>query len=123
MKSKSSYQILVSLDALTTLYNILCSLLREVQEVDLLFRIETDAQRPGQMDRETGDFHTFDDDYLKANILPEHTKQILKLQDARKTLQKLPQFPDADLCPIPQWVGRCPAHEGTSANGKDTSQT
>jgi hypothetical protein len=33
---------------------------------------------------------------LKANILPEYTKQILKLQDARKKLQKLPH-PDADL--------------------------
>jgi hypothetical protein len=96
-ESKSNYQILVSLDALTTLYNILCSLLLELREIDLLFRIETDAQRPGRLDRETGDFHTFDDDYLKANILPENTKRILKLQDARKKLQKLPQFPDADL--------------------------
>ncbi len=43
-ESKSSYQILVSLDALTTLYNILCSLLLEVREIDLLFRIETDTQ-------------------------------------------------------------------------------
>jgi hypothetical protein len=96
-ESRSNYQILVSLDALTTLYNILCSLLLELREIDLLFRIETDAQRPGRLDRETGDFHTFDDDYLKANILPENTKRILKLQDARKELQKLPQFPDADL--------------------------
>jgi len=35
-ESKSSYQILVSLDALATLYNILCSLLLEVREIDLL---------------------------------------------------------------------------------------
>ncbi len=96
-ESRSSYQILVSLNALTTLYNILCSLLLEVREIDLLFRIETDAQRPGRLDRETGDFRTFDDDYLKANILPEHTKRILKLQESRKMLQNLPQFPDADL--------------------------
>jgi hypothetical protein len=96
-ESKSNYQILVSLDALTTLYNILCSLLLEVREVDLLFRIETDAQRPGRLGRATGEFYTFDDAYLKAHILPEHTKRILKLQGDRKRLQKLPQFPDADL--------------------------
>jgi len=29
--------------------------------------------------------------------LPENVERILKLQDERKTLQKLPQFPDADL--------------------------
>jgi hypothetical protein len=96
-ESKSSYQILVSLEALTTLYNILCSLLLEVREVDLLFRIETDSQRPGRLGPETGEFHTFDNVYLKANILPEQTKRILKLQHARKKLQKLPHFPDADL--------------------------
>ena len=96
-ESKSNYQILVSLDALTTLYNILCSLLLELREIDILFRIETGAQRPGQFDRERGEFHTFDDDYLKANVLPENTKRLLKLQNLRKKLQKLPQFPDADL--------------------------
>ena len=95
--SKSNYQILVSIDALTTLYNILCSLLLEVREIDVVFRIETDAQRPGHLDQATGEFRTFDDAYLKKTILPEHTKRILKLQDARKKLQKLPQFPDADL--------------------------
>lgn len=96
-ESKSSYQILVSLDALATLYNILCSLLLEVREIDLLFRIETDSQRPGRMDEKTGKFQALDDDYLKASILPENVKRILKLQDERKNLQKLPQFPDADL--------------------------
>jgi hypothetical protein len=96
-ESKSSYQILVSLDALATLYNILCSLLLEVREIDLLFRIETDSQRPARMDEKTGKLQAFDDDYLKASILPENVKRILKLQDERKTLQKLPQFPDADL--------------------------
>jgi hypothetical protein len=72
-------------------------LLLEVREIDLLFRIETDAQRPGRLDQETGEFHTFDDAYLKKNVLPEHAKRILKMQDARKKLQKLPQFPDAEL--------------------------
>jgi hypothetical protein len=49
------------------------------------------------MDEKTGKFQAFDDDYLKASILPENVKRILKLQNERKTLQKLPQFPDAEL--------------------------
>ena len=49
--SHSPYQILVSIDALTILYEVLCSLLDELREIDLLFRIETDAQRPGTLDR------------------------------------------------------------------------
>lgn len=51
--SHSPYQILVSIDALTILYQILCSLLDELREVDLLFRIEMDAQRPGAFDEAT----------------------------------------------------------------------
>lgn len=95
--AKKSYQILVSLDALTTLYKIMCSLLDEVREVDLLFRMVTDAQRPGQMDQKTGVFNPFDDNYLKANIIPNHVERLMKLQRERKELHKLPHFPDADL--------------------------
>ena len=95
--AKKSYQILVSLDALTTLYKIMCSLLDEVREVDLLFRMVTDAQRPGQMDQKTRVFRPFEDDYLKANIIPDHVKRLMKLQRERKELHKLPHFPDADL--------------------------
>lgn len=95
--SRSMYQILVSIDALKLLYGVLCTLLDELREIDLLFRIETDAQRPGRTDRATGEFHSFDHDELKKNIIPEHTKRILALQKSRKDLQKLPKFPDADL--------------------------
>ena len=95
--SHSPYQILVSIDALTILYNILCSLLDELREIDLLFRIETDAQKPGRLDRATGEFHTFDDDKLRKDIIPQHTKRIMALQKSRKEMQKLPKFPDANL--------------------------
>src|SRR6201981_1793353 len=95
--SHSPYQILVSIDALTILYQILCSLLDELREIDLLFRIETDAQKPGQLDRATGEFHTFDDAKLKKDIIPQHIKRIMALQKYRKELQKFTKFPDADL--------------------------
>jgi hypothetical protein len=96
-ESRSPYQILVSLDALKLLYGILRTLLEELREIDLLFRIETDAQRPGRLDTATGEFHYLDDDELRKKIIPEHTKRLLALQKSRKELQKLPKFPDADL--------------------------
>jgi hypothetical protein len=96
-ESHSAYQILVSIDALRLLYGILCTLLDELREIDLLFRIETDAQRPGKFDKATGQFHSLGDDELKNRIIPQHTKRILSLQKSRKESQKLPKFPDADL--------------------------
>lgn len=96
-ESKSNYQILVSLDALATLYDLMCSLLFELREIDVLFRIETDSQRPGRVDETTGRFQPFDENYLRTTILPENVKRILKLQSERKKLQELPQFPDADV--------------------------
>jgi hypothetical protein len=96
-ESHAPYQILVSLDALKLLYGILCTLLDELREIDLLFRIETDAQSPGRLNTATGGFQSFDDDELRKKIIPEHTKRILALQKPRKELQKLPKFPDADL--------------------------
>jgi hypothetical protein len=95
-QKKKAYQILVSLDALTTLYSIMCSLLDEVREVDMLFRIETDAQRPGRMDNNRR-FQKFDEAFLKSDVIPDIIKRILELQKARKVLHKLPHFPDADV--------------------------
>lgn len=94
---KTPFQILVSIEALTTLYNILCTLLDELREIDLLFRMETDAQTPGLVDRATGLFTKFDDEKLKTEIIPVYVAKIKALQDTRKRLHKLPQFPDADL--------------------------
>jgi hypothetical protein len=74
----------------------MCSLLLEVREVDMLVRIETDAQRPGRMD-DKGRFEKFDEGVLKTNVIPDIVKQIVELQKARKELHKLPYFPDADL--------------------------
>jgi|SRR5581483_1965314 len=96
-ESRSPYQILVSLDALQLLYAMLCTLLDELREIDLLFRIETDAQRPGRLDPSTGQFRSLDVDELRKSVIPQHTKRIMALQKSRKDLQKLPKFPDADL--------------------------
>jgi hypothetical protein len=96
-ESHSAYQILVSMDALRLLYCMLCTLLDELREIDLLFRIETDAQRPGRFDKAMGQFHSLSDDELTNSVIPQHTKRILALQKSRKELQKLPKFPDADL--------------------------
>ena len=95
--SHAPYQILVSIDALSALYGILCAVLEELREIDLLFRIETDAQRPGRLDTTTGEFQTFDDDELRKNIIPEIRKRLMALRMSRKKLPKLPKFPDADL--------------------------
>ncbi len=96
-ESRSPYQILVSIDALQLLYGILCILLDELQEIDLLFRLETGAQRPGRLDTSTGQFRSLDDDELRRSALPQHTKRIMALQESRKEMQRLPKFPDADL--------------------------
>jgi hypothetical protein len=94
----SPYQILVSLDALKLLYGILCTLLDELREIDLLFRIETDAQRPGRVDRATREFHSFDDDELKKNIVPQCTKRILALQKSlEKSCKGFRNFPTLTL--------------------------
>ena len=96
-ESHSPHQILVSMDALEMLYKILCVLLDELREIDLLFRIETDAQRPGHHHSATGEFHTFDDAKLIKEIIPLHLERITALQKSRKEMQTLPKFPDADL--------------------------
>lgn len=96
-ESGSPNQILVSIDALNILYQMLCSLLDEVREIDLLFRIETNAQRPGQFDKATREFHAFDETRLKKDIIPQHIERIIALQDTRKNLQALPHFPDAEV--------------------------
>jgi hypothetical protein len=96
-ESHSPFQILVSIDALTTLYKILCSLLDELQQIDLLFRIETDAQTPGQRDKTTGKFRPFDAEKLKRDIIPTYVNQLKALQASRIEMRQLPKFPDADL--------------------------
>lgn len=95
--SNSAHQILVSAEALNALYGILCTLVEELREIDMLFRMEMDAQRPGRFDETSGRFQAFNDDALKTGIIPAHTKRIFALQKSRKELHKLPKFPDADL--------------------------
>jgi hypothetical protein len=71
--------------------------LDEIREIDLLLRIETDAQRPGRMNNETHKFVPLSDAELRKEVIPERTKELLHLQKARKNLPKLPKFPDAEL--------------------------
>ncbi len=94
-ESNSSFQIIVSLEALQILFKVMCAILDEIREIDLLFRIETDAQRPGRLNADTHQFEPFSDDVLRLEIIPDQTKRILKLQETRRALQKLPTFPDA----------------------------
>jgi hypothetical protein len=96
-ESRSPYQILVSIEALKALYGMLCALLSELHEIDLLFRMETDARRFGRFIDKKMRFEPFSEEKLKESIIPEHVKLIVALQKSRKALQKLPQFPDADL--------------------------
>jgi hypothetical protein len=85
------------LDVLSTLYNIICSLLEELREIDLLFRIETDAQRPGRMDERTREFIPLSLQDLRTRIIPDQTKRLEALQRSRKALPELPRFLDADV--------------------------
>lgn len=93
----SSHQILVSLDALRTLYEIMSLLLEELREIDLLFRLEVGAQPCGRMNLETQEFEPFTSDVLRSQIVPEHTARIARLQNIRRNLPGLPTFPDAAL--------------------------
>ena len=87
----------MSIEALKALYAIICALSDELREIDLLFRMETDAQRPGRFNDAKMRFEPFSEEKLRESIIPDHTKKILALQKSRKALQKLPQFPDAEL--------------------------
>jgi hypothetical protein len=96
-ESKKPFQIMVTLEALKNLYNLICALLDEIREIDLLFRIETDAQRPGRMNDATHEFVPLSETELREKIVPERTKALLRIQKMRKELPKLPKFPDANL--------------------------
>jgi len=96
-ESNSAYQILVSIEALRVLYEILCSLLTELREIDMMFRTETGAQRPGRVNPVTREFEELSSSDLKQIIIPQHTQRLAAWQKSRRELQKLPRFPDADL--------------------------
>ena len=96
-ESNSAYQILVSIEALKILYEIMCALLTELREIDMMFRTETGAQRPGEIDPVTQEFKELSSSDLKQTIIPQHTHRLTAWQKSRRELQKLPRFPDADL--------------------------
>jgi len=58
---------------------------------------KTDAQKADWFDAATEEFLAFDDDKLGKEIIPKLTKRIMALQKSRRAMQKLPEFPDADL--------------------------
>jgi len=96
-ETNKAYQIMVSPEALSNLYNLICALQQELYKVDLLFRIETDAQRPGTINRETGEFEPYPPTQLREQVIPELRKELGELQKQREHLPQLPKFPDADL--------------------------
>jgi hypothetical protein len=96
-ESRKAYQVMVSAEALTNLYALICALQEELQRVDLLFRIETDAQRPGTVDKATGYLTPFPTRQLIEQVIPGLRKELIALQKRRKSLPPLPKFPDADL--------------------------
>lgn len=96
-ESRKPFQIMVTFEALKSLYNLIVALLDEVREIDLLLRIETDAQRPGRMNDKTHEFVPLSESELREKVVPERTKELLRLQMVRKSLPKLPKFPDAEL--------------------------
>ena len=96
-ESKKPFQIMVSIEALKNFYRLICILLEEIRQVDLLFRIETDAQRPGRTDPKTHKFEPFQTTQLREQIIPDMMREALRLQKQRKSLPPLPKFPDADL--------------------------
>ena len=96
-ESSKAYQILVSPEALTNLYNLICALQAELQDVDLLLRIETDAQRPGAFNEKVGKFEPYPPTQLREQVIPGLRKKLAALQTQRKSLPPLPKFPDADL--------------------------
>lgn len=75
----------------------MCALQAELPDVDMLFRIETDAQRPGNLNHETGEFVPYPPTRLREQVIPELRKKLEALQKLRKSLPPLPKFPDADL--------------------------
>jgi hypothetical protein len=66
-------------------------------EIDMVYRIETDAQRPGRAGKAPGEFRYLSDEELKREVIPRHKKRLSDLQKARVEITKLPEFPDADL--------------------------
>ena len=75
----------------------MCALLTELREIDMMFRTETGAQRPGEIDPVTQEFKELSSSDLKQTIIPQHTHRLTAWQKSRRELQKLPRFPDADL--------------------------
>ncbi len=96
-ESKKPFQIMVSFEALRNFYNLICVLYSEIQQIDLLFRIETDAQRPGIFNERTHQFEPYPPKQLREHVIPELATKLLDLQKQRKSLPPLPKFPDADL--------------------------
>ena len=96
-EQNEAFQIMVSLKALTNLYALMCAIQSELHIVDLLFRIETDAQRPVNVDKHTRKMTPYPPTQLREQVIPELRGELARLQKQRKSLPPLPAFPDADL--------------------------
>jgi hypothetical protein len=89
----SPFQILVSIEAVKALYGILCALLDELREIDLLFRMEADAQRPGRFNEAKMLFEPFSEDKLKESIIPSTPSGYWRCKNRGRRSRNCRNFP------------------------------
>lgn len=96
-EQKKPHQIMVSLEALRNFYSRICVLHSELQQIDMLFRVEAEPHRFGNFNEAPGEFVPCKPQELRDRVVPEWTEKVVHLQKQRKSLPPLPKFPDADL--------------------------
>lgn len=91
------WQILVTKEALSGLYERLVLLRKELMEIDLLLRMAVVPARITVISDKTGSPEPDQPKALRERAVPDHTQKVLLHQKARKSLPPLPEFPDAHL--------------------------
>jgi hypothetical protein len=88
-------QILLTIDALTAFYERLTLLLKELQEIDLLFRLADEVGAKAVYRRENVDPL----ERRRTRDVPIQTVRAREHQKMRLSLPPLPEFPDEDQAP------------------------
>lgn len=91
------WQILLTIEALTALYDRLVLLKSELVQIDLLYRIAEGEGRVQVMNPKTGQPEHDQQKALRERAVPEQTARVLLHQNKRQSLPPLPKFPDAHL--------------------------
>jgi hypothetical protein len=89
------YQVMVSYEALSGLYDRLVLLKRELMEIDLLLRMELEPTAIKMISPTTGQPEFDQRRALLERGVPNTTRQVLHHQKERRSLPPLPLFPDA----------------------------